>query len=549
MRTWRRLAGTGAPLSVQTAAGHKVLVQGGSDVLLNVNDAQASRLAVHRGKSSIRSSGKEVAVAEGFGSKADKGKPPTPPRPLPNTPTWSTPFPRILFAAEAPVDAAGTYAAGTGPGPVPAEWHVQLAQDERFNALVVDAHVPVTIDKLEARSLKAGTYYARVSAVDADHFEGKPSAAAALTVVVPKETAAPKGQQGMLDVPPTFFCGLDGAPLIQNAGGSIAISRATAHRLRCATTADGTDASETVLPAQAIGEVHATAVLAASDPVKRTGRLVLTLTDAAGAPIDGAALTLQGSDGATIGTPTPAGTPGVYEAPVGWISGHSSFHASVKLNGLDDADSNSVSGGEPPAAPPAATPKEVSPYSGEVALSAGAGSTGDNFGLGPAVAVEAGGRRQFDGFSVAVGLRVRYEHYEQGAMGSCSPAAPLAGPCANGAVAPYAYDVEQHLGTFELPITARLGQRDAPILPYIGVAPGVAVNRSNISAKAGGQSFTDETSSGRFTFHAFGGLQLPAGPGGFFFEVGYRVSPAAQHPEGTSHLETLLNTVGYRFTL
>src|SRR6202012_3575213 len=137
----------------------------------------SARLAVHHGRSSIRASGKQVDVPDGFGSKADKGKPPPPPRPLPSIPTWSTPFPRLLFSSREPISASGTYAAGTGPGPAAAEWHVQLAHDARFNDLVVDAKVPASVTKLEAKALVAGSYFARVSAIDADHFEGKPSEA------------------------------------------------------------------------------------------------------------------------------------------------------------------------------------------------------------------------------------------------------------------------------------------------------------------------------------------------------------------------------------
>lgn len=68
----------------------------------------ATRLAVYEGKSALSASGAKVDVQEGFGSKAELGKAPTPPKPLPRAPTWSTPIPRsILTFGDA--DVSGTF--------------------------------------------------------------------------------------------------------------------------------------------------------------------------------------------------------------------------------------------------------------------------------------------------------------------------------------------------------------------------------------------------------------------------------------------------------
>ncbi len=233
------LAGKTKPIATP---GASIAVGGESKV--SVDPKSTTRLAVYQGKSSLSASGGKVDVKEGFGSKADLGKKPTPPRPLPKAPTWSAPLPRtILTFADA--DVSGTYATTETID----KFHVQLARDAAFNDLVVDARLPSTITKLEARGVAAGTYFARVSAIDADLFEGAFSEVASLRVVKVTPTV---GTLGSVDVGTGMFCGLDGAQLAPVIA-PIALPPGKPHTLRCALDEKGEGAAELALDAKYAG--------------------------------------------------------------------------------------------------------------------------------------------------------------------------------------------------------------------------------------------------------------------------------------------------------
>jgi hypothetical protein len=164
------LAG-GAPAGVakvRTDAAEVELGRGESKV--SVDTARTTRLAVYRGRSALRASKKTVEVPEGYGSGAKKGEAPSPPRKLPAAPLWTAAPPERMEVASV-ADLKAAYDGGAD-GPPPASFRVQLARDERFGDPVVDTRVEAKIKTLEARGLPAGTYYARVSAIDADEFEG-----------------------------------------------------------------------------------------------------------------------------------------------------------------------------------------------------------------------------------------------------------------------------------------------------------------------------------------------------------------------------------------
>jgi hypothetical protein len=157
------------PTVVKTDAAEVAL--GTGEVKVDVDDKKDTRLAVYRGRSTARTRRKAVEVPEGFGSRTEVGKDPGAPQPLPPAPVWTTAPPVTLAVADVGAFTA-TYGQSEGAAPVAAAWHVQIARDEGFNDLAVDVKVPVTSHDLQAKALVPGVYRVRVSAIDADAFEG-----------------------------------------------------------------------------------------------------------------------------------------------------------------------------------------------------------------------------------------------------------------------------------------------------------------------------------------------------------------------------------------
>jgi hypothetical protein len=186
------------------------------------------------------------------------------------------------------------------------------------------------------------------------------------------------------------------------------------------------------------------------------------------------------------------------------------------------------------------------PDSYEWALMGGFGYLGDYKGTGPTVAFEMGGRHQLDAFSYAIGLRAQYEQYQPSGIGLCSPAPFLAGACAP-AAASFGFTLNETLVTIEVPFTARFGSASGTIFPYLGIAPGLLYERAEIAA-TNNQASEIET-SGRLSIHGFAGTQIRLGPGGVFFEWGFRLSPAEHRAEGDSQFTSFLGSLGYRLSL
>jgi hypothetical protein len=169
------------PTVVRTEAAELNLGPGEAQV--QVDEKKTTRLAVYRGRSHARAKRKTVEVPEGFGNRTDAGQPPGEPKPLPPAPTWIAAPPVELSVVDTGALHA-KYGPGPGAGPAAEIWHVQIAQDESFNDLVVDARVPATVTDLEAKNLAPGAYLIRVSAIDAEAFEGAWSSVATTKVLL-----------------------------------------------------------------------------------------------------------------------------------------------------------------------------------------------------------------------------------------------------------------------------------------------------------------------------------------------------------------------------
>ncbi|MEM6994050.1 MAG: hypothetical protein AAF721_26290 [Myxococcota bacterium] len=164
----------GAKLEVDTPSASTKLEGGWA--LVTVDDAGASRVANHGdGKANVASKTKKrkrVRVAKGMGSKVEKGREPTPPKPLPATPVWTPGTPTVFVV---PAGGGGTLRGSWGAVAKAHGYRVELGQDTKGGFVSTAVTVPGNVTQFEAHNLAAGKYFAIVSAVDDDAFESIPS--------------------------------------------------------------------------------------------------------------------------------------------------------------------------------------------------------------------------------------------------------------------------------------------------------------------------------------------------------------------------------------
>ncbi|HSO39557.1 MAG TPA: FecR domain-containing protein, partial [Labilithrix sp.] len=257
---------------VETASGAVVMKAGEAQV--SVDHQQATRLAVYQGGSTVTAQRRTVPVDDGFGSKAEMGKVPTPPRPLPAAPVWSA-LPSALVLTDADTgDVTGSYAPGQGPGDPAAEWHVQLARDVDFADVVVDVHVPLATVALAAQKVPPGSYAVRVSAIDADAFEGKWGAVATFAVSRVVLDPLPARRTRVSTPDKALACVVDGGPPL---AFPFEVERNADRTLSCTS---GTATSLLALPQLPIVHVSARADLLRQGVLE--GTLRVRVTDAKG---------------------------------------------------------------------------------------------------------------------------------------------------------------------------------------------------------------------------------------------------------------------------
>src|SRR4051812_14325142 len=125
--------------SVGTDAANVKVYDGEAQV--SADAVKTTRLAVYGGSSTIDARGTTREVARGFGSKAELGRVPTLPRPLPPAPLWSAAPPLVLLDG-GKASIAGEYDVAPKPDQQIAQWRVQIAHDGIFRDVVVDTIVP-----------------------------------------------------------------------------------------------------------------------------------------------------------------------------------------------------------------------------------------------------------------------------------------------------------------------------------------------------------------------------------------------------------------------
>ena len=291
---------------VATDSGAVEMKSGEAQV--SVDEKKTTRLAVYDGASTLTAQRKSVDVNSGFGSKAVTGRPPTPPKPLPDAPVWSTPVPGLALM-ETEGDLVFAFAPPASPsGPAAALWHIQLSRDADFDDLLVDTRVPLSTRAIEAKGASVGKYYARASAIDDDRFEGKWSSVASVLVASVESTPLPGRKMRVNVTPSSVACAIDGA--VQPS--PFEVDRRAAQTIACATE-DGRRASLEMarLP---LGHVNAVAEIVPGGGSATAVRV--RITDDAGLPVENVSVAVETSpSGMHIGA-FVAGGPGAFVAPL-----------------------------------------------------------------------------------------------------------------------------------------------------------------------------------------------------------------------------------------
>lgn len=534
-------AATPRQITVQTPAATTQVGAGTS--LVDVDARRTTRLSVHQGTSSIRAAGRSVQVNEGFGSRADRGRAPRAPQPLPGAPTWATPFaPLVLVSGEDRGSVRGTYArAATGPAPV--VWHVQLARDTQFNDLIVDARVPAAVTNLDAQ-LIPGVYFARVSAVDADGFEGRPSAAATMRVSSVLFDRGGPGRRASVRVSEGTSCSLDGAPLAQ-VRAPLELRPLARHSLRCAADDAGTGVIERAWGAEESGVVSVRSRVfgAAYENNQGSRRILVGVLDAVGQPVANARLRAQAPRGITLDPVRPGAQPGTYETVARWtgaspagavrffVEGEAEPRATVELEASD-----------PPAVAPAPQ-QPPAPHVGlELAFEGDAMITFDpRFRSGLGVALEARARVP-SGPGLLLGLRAGYLRF--GCSGPqisditvyCAPESLATPGTPRMSVGVDTLDIGPLVGGY-------FARHNAPVTGYIGFVPQWVMHRSIVTRADGTEALE---ASSTFGILSMLGAQLRIGPGGLFANIGYRGTVANTQGLGPLPIGGMLFALGYR---
>lgn len=132
---------------------------------------------------------KRFVLPENTGSKVEPGKDPTPPKPLPAAPTWKSKGPMRILTLGGKNAATIVWA----PQADAAQYRVELANKPDGTEVLDSFKLQSSFNQVVLENLPVQSYWARVSTIDADRFEGRPSGS--LELVVTK--VDPKPPQGL----------------------------------------------------------------------------------------------------------------------------------------------------------------------------------------------------------------------------------------------------------------------------------------------------------------------------------------------------------------
>ncbi|CAN5585621.1 hypothetical protein BH09MYX1_BH09MYX1_24870 [soil metagenome] len=527
-----QLSGTKPPV-IATEGARVTLGRGATQV--SVDDKKATRLAVYDGQSTLSAQKKDVVVPTNFGSKAELGKAPTPPKPLPGAPSWKTPLPTVALTTTAVAEVKGAYQRGT-TGDAPAQYHVQIAHDGAFLDIVTDVDVPDTITELDAKNLSPGDYHVRVSAIDADRFEGPFGAASDLRVVSIATAPGAIWSQDMSfgSALTGLFCSLYGGPICAVAADG-KVDRFHAHDLKCAKAADGVGASEIHLAAEPF---DLTWTLDAPNALTHSGVLRAEAKDKAGHPVDHATLAIAKVEGIDVDV-FATRAPGVYNAKVSWVPGVSTLAAKVAANGEAHGEIALAlpGGGGQDVLPllPKAAPKTSF---GEAGIEAG--FSGAANGIGPFVGFRAGVRQDVEKFELSVNAMFSMEARASDETGSL----PLT---LTGGSSVSSYTTSERVYIVSVPVEARYKLGKSPFSAGLGITPFIAFENANVGYFGGNVSLRSPNTV--FGANLLGVVHLVAGPGSIVLAGGIRVSTIRERDVVAVDLLGPYVSLGYRLAM
>ncbi len=486
---------TTRPLSIGSGAASAVVGEG--EVQVTIDATKTTRLAQYTGSGELSNVGKTTKLNAGFGSKAIDKTPPSPPKPLPPAPTWSRAL-SPLYASAQPVDVSAEYTEPQGAGDPIAQFHVQLAKDAAFTDLITDTRVPSTIVRLDAKGLTVGSYFARVSAIDNDEFEGPYGVPTSAEVVAIEADEQPHSAR--LPIPLNrFTCRIDGGPWTL-VTAPLRVSRTRAHKVECSTQPSGADPNTFDLAADKLGaKVNDAKLMPHGDGA---ATLTFKLTDASNVPVADAALVMKPPAGVEMSAPVALGD-GRFTSEVHWKKGVMDLAAMIAVNDVETTPTGALPVHDAPV-----TVDIERQVHGELAVSFDASAVNDS--------VASGGVGGSLGFSV--GVPIGQSTLAVGGRGSYSRL--------------IAYGDTRDAVVGAIPFTLSVGARR--VRPTFELAP--------IIASVG--------STGRYDALLFGGearigASIRAGSGAFYANVGGQLTNSVTTKRGPTSLSGLVGAIGY----
>lgn len=415
-----------SPVAVKTTHGEAELGPGEAQVQA---DAKGTRLSVFTGSSKLSSKGGSVTLSAGYGSRTNADGTLSAPHALPSAPAWTVTPPPSYLSAGRLADFAASYGPGpAGKGKQAVQWHVQVARDPGFNDLVLDQREPADHLQISVKRLGSAHYYARVSAIDDEGFEGPYAPTIRKTVILARLLRDGEGRAANAQITPgNVYCGLDNGRLVP-LSTAMKKSRGVFHKLRCGPSGDARLASEIEIPEPLQLPYRLKATLEQGDGDARRGLLVLDVVDAKGQPVTASRIErvigAPGTPAAAV-TPTAGGaheetTPsapstadvagtadvgvgsleedvrdGQYRAAVWWEAGATALPLRVSVDGGEAVDVGEVAlpGPTPPKVeerPPEPPPAEKPPPGCHCTIAGGEHSDDGGHGLWGTFALAAG---------------------------------------------------------------------------------------------------------------------------------------------------------------
>jgi phage tail protein X len=539
----------------QSKTGSKSGSRQGAEVQVQVDASNNSRVSVYSGEGAVISQKKKVAVPELFGSKAEFGKAPLPPKPLPPAPVWLKAPPGLMVLRNGEqLSAAATFAEGPNATSKIAKFHVVVSKDAAGTQVVQDTRVPVSVTSLSFVPTDAGDYFVRVSAIDDDQFEGPFAAVKRVRVAALRVTSEPGLQsklEGVLFGPAVagedaVRCQVPGAASSQNA----LVSGPSAHSLLCS---GGESSTTVVIPAPSMpdpvltflptGRTESQVGMIAKDS-ETSGRIAFSVADPQGHPLP--LVTVRSGLGANAGdvellsldsnvTVVPGSlanrVPGQFSANIRWsLPAPSQVRFALRVQGAAKVATASL---------PMPQALEVKPvkraFLFEIGGGVGARFTGTPVGL--ALGGGLGLRIPVSGGYLGLGARASYETY---GTRTSTVAAGGSSPGFVGQSVSYSHEA-LYAG---IPITFVIGE--GKFTPYVTVLPELGVQSSS------GNLATGAPIEGNALLKAATGLlgaEYRVGPGAFFVEGGYRLAGTISGERLYFGMNGAQLNGGYRFLL